>query len=85
MPWFDEHHGLHQLRNITDSLGYMNVKILLAVGGYPEDGPYFSVLGHDSPHPQPVHFEHRGRHELLPPGRRLRSLGQPRLYLRGSG
>ncbi|KAL3227226.1 hypothetical protein MRX96_024193 [Rhipicephalus microplus] len=48
LPWFDQHHGLHQLRNITDSLGYVNVKILLAVGGYPQDGPYFSVLGHDS-------------------------------------
>ncbi|KAH7963207.1 hypothetical protein HPB52_020068 [Rhipicephalus sanguineus] len=48
LPWFDQHHGLYQLRNITENLGYQNVKILLALGGYLQDGPHFSVLGHDS-------------------------------------
>ncbi|KAH7933482.1 hypothetical protein HPB49_013174 [Dermacentor silvarum] len=47
MPSFDQRHGLHQLRNITDSLGFFNVKILLALGGYPEDGPHFSKLDRD--------------------------------------
>ncbi|KAH7933483.1 hypothetical protein HPB49_013175 [Dermacentor silvarum] len=47
MPSFDQLHGLHQLRNITDSLGFFNVKILLALGGYREDGPHFSKLGRD--------------------------------------
>ncbi|KAL3184570.1 hypothetical protein MRX96_031645 [Rhipicephalus microplus] len=45
MPSFDEDYGLYQLRNINDGLGYLNVKILLALGGYPEDGPHFSMLG----------------------------------------
>ncbi|XP_070383792.1 uncharacterized protein [Dermacentor albipictus] len=47
LPSFDQRHGIHQLRNIVDNLGYSNVKILLALGGYPEDGPHFSKLGQD--------------------------------------
>ncbi|KAL1481779.1 hypothetical protein MTO96_034176 [Rhipicephalus appendiculatus] len=47
MPSFDHSYGLYQLRNITDKLGYLDVKILLALGGYPEDGPHFSLLGRD--------------------------------------
>ncbi|KAL3184573.1 hypothetical protein MRX96_031648 [Rhipicephalus microplus] len=47
MPSFDEDYGLYQLRNITDGLGYLSVKILLALGGYPEDGPHFSILVRD--------------------------------------
>ncbi|KAH6923889.1 hypothetical protein HPB50_008416 [Hyalomma asiaticum] len=47
LPVFDQQHGLYHLRNVTDSLGFSSVKILLALGGYPEDGPHFSILGHD--------------------------------------
>ncbi|KAL1485499.1 hypothetical protein MTO96_031920 [Rhipicephalus appendiculatus] len=47
MPSFDRNYGLYRLRNITDRLGYLDVKILLALGGYPEDGPHFSMLGRD--------------------------------------
>ncbi|KAL3227229.1 hypothetical protein MRX96_024196 [Rhipicephalus microplus] len=47
MPSFDYSYGLHRLRNITDRLGYFNVKILLALGGYSEDGPHFSILGRE--------------------------------------
>ncbi|KAH6923890.1 hypothetical protein HPB50_008417 [Hyalomma asiaticum] len=47
MPHFDQHHGLYQMRNITDSLGFPNVKLLLALGGYAEDSPHFSILGRE--------------------------------------
>ncbi|KAH7938865.1 hypothetical protein HPB52_001487 [Rhipicephalus sanguineus] len=47
LPSFDESYGLNQLRSIADLLGYSNVKILVALGGYPEDGPHFSLLGRD--------------------------------------
>ncbi|KAK8758194.1 uncharacterized protein LOC144103732 [Amblyomma americanum] len=47
VPSFDQQHGLHQLRNITDRLGYPNIRILLALGGYGEDAPHFSRLGRD--------------------------------------
>ncbi|KAL3196532.1 hypothetical protein MRX96_045171 [Rhipicephalus microplus] len=33
--------------NITNGLGYLNVNILLELGGYTEDGPHFSILGRD--------------------------------------
>ncbi|KAL1480580.1 hypothetical protein MTO96_050911 [Rhipicephalus appendiculatus] len=46
-PDFDEHYGLHQLRAIVDSLNFNTVKILVALGGYPEDAPHFTRLGWD--------------------------------------
>ncbi|KAH7970838.1 hypothetical protein HPB49_015897 [Dermacentor silvarum] len=46
-PSFDEQHGLHRLRAIADALNFTTVKILLALGGYPEDAPHFSRLGRD--------------------------------------
>ncbi|KAL1418174.1 hypothetical protein MTO96_026187 [Rhipicephalus appendiculatus] len=44
---FDEQYGLHRLRAIADSLNFKAVKILLALGGYPEDAPHFWRLGWD--------------------------------------
>ncbi|KAH7938789.1 hypothetical protein HPB52_000324 [Rhipicephalus sanguineus] len=46
-PSFDEHYGLGRLRAIVDSLNFNTIKILLALGGYPEDAPHFSRLGWD--------------------------------------
>ncbi|KAL3256670.1 hypothetical protein MRX96_017126 [Rhipicephalus microplus] len=46
-PDFDENYGLYQLRAIVDSLNFNTVKILVALGGYPEDAPHFSRLGRD--------------------------------------
>ncbi|KAK8778228.1 hypothetical protein V5799_020430 [Amblyomma americanum] len=47
-PSFDRHHGLSNLRTITDNAGFRDIKILLALGGYPEDAPHFSRLGRDN-------------------------------------
>ncbi|KAH7965165.1 hypothetical protein HPB49_004554 [Dermacentor silvarum] len=47
LPMFDEWYGLYRLRNITNSLNYPAVKILLALGGYRQDAPHFSRLGRD--------------------------------------
>ncbi|KAL1433412.1 hypothetical protein MTO96_038287 [Rhipicephalus appendiculatus] len=47
LPSFDVQHGLYRLRAIADSLNFRTVKILLALGGYPEDAPHFSRLGWD--------------------------------------
>ncbi|KAL1418175.1 hypothetical protein MTO96_026188 [Rhipicephalus appendiculatus] len=47
LPSFDVEHGLYRLRAIADSLNFRTVKILLALGGYPEDAPHFSRLGWD--------------------------------------
>ncbi|KAH6940777.1 hypothetical protein HPB50_006544 [Hyalomma asiaticum] len=46
-PDYDEQYGLYRLRAIADSLNFNTVKILLALGGYPEDAPHFSRLGWD--------------------------------------
>ncbi|KAL3234652.1 hypothetical protein MRX96_022616 [Rhipicephalus microplus] len=46
-PSFDEQYGLHLLREVADSFNFKALKILLAVGGYPEDAPHFSRLGWD--------------------------------------
>ncbi|KAL1474238.1 hypothetical protein MTO96_038139 [Rhipicephalus appendiculatus] len=46
-PSFDEQYGLHRLRVMADTLNFKAVKILLALGGYPEDAPHFSRLGWD--------------------------------------
>lgn len=48
LPRFEQDHGLHQLRNITETLGFPDTGILLALGGYPEDAPHFSRLGRDA-------------------------------------
>ncbi|XP_065295466.1 uncharacterized protein [Dermacentor albipictus] len=47
MPVFDKNHGMHRLRRITDRLASADMKILLALGGYPEDGPQFTATGRD--------------------------------------
>ncbi|KAL3197561.1 hypothetical protein MRX96_044883 [Rhipicephalus microplus] len=47
LPSFDVQYGLYRLRAIADSLNFRSVKILLALGGYPEDSPHFSRLGWD--------------------------------------
>ncbi|KAH8037526.1 hypothetical protein HPB51_011910 [Rhipicephalus microplus] len=44
---FDEQYGLHRLRQVADSFNFKALKILLALGGYPEDAPHFSKLGWD--------------------------------------
>ncbi|KAL1415340.1 hypothetical protein MTO96_035192 [Rhipicephalus appendiculatus] len=41
LPSFDGQYGLHRLRAIADSLNFKTIKILLALGGYPEDAPHF--------------------------------------------
>ncbi|KAH9369345.1 hypothetical protein HPB48_018791 [Haemaphysalis longicornis] len=46
-PDYDEKYGLHQLRNIADTLGFNDTKILVALGGYPEDAPHFSRLARE--------------------------------------
>ncbi|KAH7970737.1 hypothetical protein HPB49_014920 [Dermacentor silvarum] len=46
-PSFDEQYGLHRLRAIADALNFTTVKLLLALGGYPDDAPHFSRLGRD--------------------------------------
>ncbi|KAH7934107.1 hypothetical protein HPB49_021593 [Dermacentor silvarum] len=46
-PVFDELYGLQRLRAVADALNFTAVKILLALGGYPQDGPHFSTLGRD--------------------------------------
>ncbi|KAL3208189.1 hypothetical protein MRX96_039297 [Rhipicephalus microplus] len=46
-PSFDEQYGLHRLRKVADSFNFKALKILLALGGYPEDAPHFSRLGWD--------------------------------------
>ncbi|KAK8762938.1 hypothetical protein V5799_034452 [Amblyomma americanum] len=47
MPAFDAQHGLSQLRTITDAQGYPDIKLLLALGGYPEDSPHFTRIVQD--------------------------------------
>ncbi|KAH8036626.1 hypothetical protein HPB51_002680 [Rhipicephalus microplus] len=42
---FDEQYGLHRLRKVADSFNFKALKILQALGGYPEDAPHFSRLG----------------------------------------
>ncbi|KAH9380141.1 hypothetical protein HPB48_009245 [Haemaphysalis longicornis] len=44
LPRFDEVYGITQLRNITDRLNFPNIRILVALGGFPEDGPHFVRL-----------------------------------------
>ncbi|KAH7939965.1 hypothetical protein HPB52_019786 [Rhipicephalus sanguineus] len=46
-PLFDRTQGLSKLRQLTDAAGHPDSKILAAIGGYPEDSPEFSLLGHD--------------------------------------
>ncbi|KAL1477104.1 hypothetical protein MTO96_036013 [Rhipicephalus appendiculatus] len=46
-PIFDRTHGLSKLRQLTEAAGYRDSMILAAIGGYPEDSPEFSLLGHD--------------------------------------
>ncbi|KAH7933822.1 hypothetical protein HPB49_017539 [Dermacentor silvarum] len=47
-PLFDRDHGLHQLRNITETRGFPDTRIMLVLGGYQEDSPHFSRLGRDA-------------------------------------
>ncbi|KAH6924688.1 hypothetical protein HPB50_021829 [Hyalomma asiaticum] len=44
VPKFDSAYGLEQLRTTFDQLGVPDVKILVAVGGYPEDNTQLSLL-----------------------------------------
>ncbi|KAH6923360.1 hypothetical protein HPB50_000487 [Hyalomma asiaticum] len=46
-PVFDRTAGLSKLRQLTDAAGHTDSTILAAIGGYPEDSPEFSLLGHD--------------------------------------
>ncbi|KAH7933751.1 hypothetical protein HPB49_016784 [Dermacentor silvarum] len=45
VPKFDVSYGLEQLRTTLDRLGTPDVKILVAVGGYPEDNLQLTFLG----------------------------------------
>ncbi|KAL1484232.1 hypothetical protein MTO96_032712 [Rhipicephalus appendiculatus] len=49
MPRFEQNHGLPRLRQIVDSLGYNDTRILLMLGGNEEDAPHFWRLGRDPP------------------------------------
>ncbi|KAL1433598.1 hypothetical protein MTO96_012428 [Rhipicephalus appendiculatus] len=46
-PTFDHFYGLAQLKGILKNARVPDVKVLLAVGGYVEDNPQFSLLGRD--------------------------------------
>ncbi|EEC16279.1 hypothetical protein IscW_ISCW013117 [Ixodes scapularis] len=41
-------YGISELKNTTDHLSGGKTKVLVALGGYPEDSPQFSRLGRDS-------------------------------------
>ncbi|KAH7933539.1 hypothetical protein HPB49_013519 [Dermacentor silvarum] len=47
-PVFDHTQGLSKLRHMSATAGHSNSVILAAIGGYPEDSPEFSLLGHDA-------------------------------------
>ncbi|KAH6924020.1 hypothetical protein HPB50_010458 [Hyalomma asiaticum] len=47
-PKFDNAYGLAKLKEILSDAGASNVEVLLAVGGYVEESPQFSLLGRDA-------------------------------------
>ncbi|KAH7940336.1 hypothetical protein HPB52_023050 [Rhipicephalus sanguineus] len=46
-PAFDNLYGLAKLKDILRNANFSDIKVLLAVGGYVEDSPQFSLLGRD--------------------------------------
>ncbi|KAL3203678.1 hypothetical protein MRX96_041785 [Rhipicephalus microplus] len=42
-PSFGEPYGMHRLREVANSLNFKTVKLLLALGCYPEDPALFEV------------------------------------------
>lgn len=46
-PNFDNKYGLWRLKNISDHRSNNQTKILMALGGYPQDEPHFRRLGRD--------------------------------------
>ncbi|KAH7984898.1 hypothetical protein HPB52_024462 [Rhipicephalus sanguineus] len=49
LPRFEQNHGLPRLRQIVQTQGYHDTRILLVLGGYEEDAPHFWRLGRDPP------------------------------------
>ncbi|KAK8765346.1 hypothetical protein V5799_032046 [Amblyomma americanum] len=47
VPRFDQLYGLERMRAIVSNRGFPTTRILLALGGYQQDAPHFSMLGAD--------------------------------------
>ncbi|KAH7939639.1 hypothetical protein HPB52_015533 [Rhipicephalus sanguineus] len=47
LPRFEQNHGLPQLRQIVNTRGFRDTRILLVLGGREEDAPHFWRLGRD--------------------------------------
>ncbi|KAG0438213.1 hypothetical protein HPB47_017105 [Ixodes persulcatus] len=47
VPAFDKLYGISELKNTSDRLSGNKTKVLVALGGYPEDSSQFSRLGRD--------------------------------------
>ncbi|KAL1472110.1 hypothetical protein MTO96_004193 [Rhipicephalus appendiculatus] len=49
LPLFEQSHGLPRLRQIVQTRGYHDTRILLVLGGHEDDAPHFWRLGRDPP------------------------------------
>ncbi|KAH6923344.1 hypothetical protein HPB50_000429 [Hyalomma asiaticum] len=48
LPHFEQSHGIPRLKQIVQTRGYQDTRILLVLGGYKEDAPHFWRLGRDA-------------------------------------
>ncbi|KAL3211671.1 hypothetical protein MRX96_008377 [Rhipicephalus microplus] len=81
LPRFDQSHGLTQLRNIVNTLGYNDTRILLMLGGREQDAPHFWRLGRDPPTLDLLMRNVADYMRMYKPRRRHRLLGGPHISL----